>query len=313
MATKANPRQLATVDLIRAMLESDYKAAAAAIASGADRNAQWPFMAGRATLQEIADGLRDPKMVAALKPITKGLPSYKDNSGPWKHGLLDFVIRRGWNFKRAKIGPQGIGVESETTEAVAVGLAFRRGIDDAWARSVSKSPPLHEWRVRFKEESRTNPGVLLTFLTQASGEELWKQHEKAVADETYGDPPSEAELAGRIEHEGMRWGYEFHEGMPVGRNIADVLGLLKKGADPHFLGEPSAKRVLPGEHPLDPPKFRLLMREVRRRVPKGAGWRGKLDELTKKKAWEALLRDVERQEIEMATPAATATKKKRAF
>lgn len=156
----------------------------------------------------------------------------------------------------------------------------------------------------------TNPGVFLTFVTQGSGEELWKQHKKAVADETYGDPPSPAELAGRVEHEAIRWGHELHDGM--GRNMSAVLYVLKKGADPHFMGE-SAKRVLPGEHPLDPPRFRLLMREVRRRLPKENGWRVKLDELTKKKAWEELLRDVERQEIEAATPAATATKKRRAF
>jgi len=313
MATKANARQLATLDLIRAMLEKDYKAVAAAIASGADRYAQWPFVSGNTTLQEVAEGRRDDEMVAALKPITKGLPNYKDDSGPWKHGFLDFVIRRGWGFQKAKIGPQGLGVESETTEAVAVGLAFRRRIVDAWARGYSKSPPAYKWRVEFKWESRTNPGVFLTFFTQASGEELWRQHEKAVADETYGDPPSEAELAGRIEHEGERWGYEFHQGTNMSTNFKSLLYVLKKGADPHFLGEPGSKRALPGEHPLDPPKFRLLMREIRRRVPKGEGWRGKLDELTKKKAWEALLRDVERQEIEMATPAATATKKKRTF
>lgn len=131
MATKAKPRELATLDLIRAMLESNYKEAAAAIARGADRTAKWPFTYVLTTLEEIAESRRDPKMVAALKPVTKGLPNYKDDSGPWMHGLLDFAIRRGWRFRKAKIGPQGFGQESETTEAVVVGLAFRQRIVDA--------------------------------------------------------------------------------------------------------------------------------------------------------------------------------------
>lgn len=309
MATKANPRELATLDLIRAMLESNYKDAASAIARGANRGAKWPFTYGATTLEEIAEGRRDPKMVAALRPVTKGLPNYKDDSDPWKHGLLDFAIRRGWRFRQAKIGARGFRQESEATEAVAIGLAFRRRIEDAWVERESHTPPVYTWNVRFKDESMTNPGVFLTFVTQPSGEEMWKRHQKALKAKTYGEPPSEAELAGRVEHEGIRWGYEL-QGLGGARA---VLYILRQGADPHFVGEPAEKRALPGEHPMDPPRFRLIMREVRRRVPKGKGWRAKLDELTKKKAWEELLREVERQEIEAATPAATATKKKRAF
>ena len=51
---------------------------------------------------------------------------------------------------------------------------------------------------------------------------------KVVEDETYGDRPSEAKLASRVEHEDIRWGYELQ-----GQGGAQaVLKTLKKGANP---------------------------------------------------------------------------------
>lgn len=294
---KASPKFLATLDLIRAVYEGDHRGAADAVARGGDPRAYAPEGARR--LFELPHVKNDAKMAAALKPKSGPLLPFDQEPGPWREGLLQYAILRGWRFATMPAGNTGLGSETEVTEAVALGLAGRETMMQA---RVSESVGgVHKWQASFETQGRNRPEMRLEFYTSASGDALNKQREAA---EDWCAKPAAAELEARVEHEGARWGYELLGW--DGRDLDRAHLMLKRGANPHLvskeLGGP------PGEDQSCLPKFRILMREIRRLAPEGPGWREKLDELTKKKAWDALLREAERQELNEATPQGTTKK-----
>ena len=224
MATKntAEPKQLATLALAKALAEGDSKGVAAAIKAGADADAFW--IDGKTRLRALAGVWGSAVAARAIKeqlsPLAmKMVPSMKSDGSLWTKRFVEFVARRGYEFHgrtRLQSGVDGSELSGLSTAKAAlrmISTKWSRGLEDATCKN-SADGKSSDWKLSFRSTfdlDRRLAGFWISFTVDGSGWELVEEFERKKAAQTDDDwpPPTSKYAIAQRDWEGEMIVYRF--------------------------------------------------------------------------------------------------------
>lgn len=311
-------KHLATLALARSIVEGDVAAARAALKAGADPEAYW--IDGHRRLRELIKPHGPVRVSAGITKLLtpqaiKKLPSMKEDEALWSKTFVDFVAKRGYDFKGKTMPLAGGGTDIQLDTAKdGVNLIAKKSrllVDATCADGVEGVQGIEKsrgsrWRLEFRADwdkrDRRIVGFWVSFNIDASGWEVLERYKQARSEgkECHWPDPSDPLSAGQKNWEGEHFAERLSEwGYPV--TMERTVKYLSLGANPFvkfggkFVGEDAAD-----------PEASAFLSALREAIGPAQGWHARIaPHLTE--AGIARLR--EKAALQLSTPKAAPKKK----